>query len=406
MIHLCLSDILKLKRLPLGELGFFYGGLSGKSKEDFVNGNGRFIPYMNVYSNLSVDMKKLGSVKVAEGERQNKVEYGDMLFTGSSETPDECGMSSVMLEKSDDENPVYLNSFCFGFRFNDLSQIYPAFFMHLFRSNKIRKEISRTANGVTRFNISKKLFAKIQIPFPTLEQQKVIADNLNAFTTLISNLDEEINLREKQFYFYHNEFFEELDDDFYSIGELFEFKNGLNKEKKYFGEGTPIVNYTDVYKNRFLTNELIKGRVTLTESEIERFNVKRGDVFFTRTSETQEEVGISSVLLDDIEHCTFSGFLLRARPKTNLILPEFCKYCFSTYKMRIEIIRYSSFTTRALTNGPSLSRIKLRLPSLDKQRSIVEKLDAFTSLISKLQDERDLRQKQYEYYREKLLTFE
>ena len=72
---------------------------------------------------------------------------------------------------------------------------------------------------------------------------------------------------------------------------MFEFKNGLNKEKKYFGEGTPIVNYTDVYKNRFLTNQLIKGKVTLTESEIERFNVKRGDVFFTRTSETQEEVG-------------------------------------------------------------------------------------------------------------------
>lgn len=405
MIHLCLSDILKLKRLPLGELGFFYGGLSGKSKEDFVNGNGRFIPYMNVYSNLSVDMKKLGSVKVAEGERQNKVEYGDMLFTGSSETPDECGMSSVMLENTE-ETPVYLNSFCFGFRFSDLSQIYPAFFKHLFRSNKIRKEISKTANGVTRFNISKKLFAKIQIPVPSLEQQKVIADNLDAFTTLISNLDEEIILREKQFYYYHNQFFEELDDDFYYIGELFEFKNGLNKEKKYFGEGTPIVNYTDVYKNRFLTNQLIKGKVTLTESEIERFNVKRGDVFFTRTSETQEEVGISSVLLDEIENCTFSGFLLRARPKTDLILPEFCKYCFSTYKMRIEIIRFSSFTTRALTNGPSLSRIKLRLPSLDKQRSIVEKLDAFTSLISKLQEERDLRQKQYEYYREKLLTFE
>ena len=87
MIHQCLSDILNLKRLPLGELGFFYGGLSGKSKEDFEDGNGRFVPYMNVFSNFSVDINNLGEVNVEEDEHQNKIEYGDVLFTGSSETP-------------------------------------------------------------------------------------------------------------------------------------------------------------------------------------------------------------------------------------------------------------------------------------------------------------------------------
>ena len=82
----------------LGELGNFYGGLTGKSKEDFKDGNAKFITYMNVYSNPALKIDVTDTVKVAPGERQNCIQYGDVLFTGSSETPDECGMSSVLTE--------------------------------------------------------------------------------------------------------------------------------------------------------------------------------------------------------------------------------------------------------------------------------------------------------------------
>lgn len=77
----------------LGELGYFYGGLSGKSKEDFANGNAKFITYMNVFTNLAIDTDISDLVRIGENEKQNTVQYGDILFTGSSETPDECGMS-------------------------------------------------------------------------------------------------------------------------------------------------------------------------------------------------------------------------------------------------------------------------------------------------------------------------
>ena len=79
-----------------------------------------------------------------------------------------------------------------------------------------------------------------------------------------------------------------------TIGDFLDFKNGLNKSKEFFGHGTPIVNYTDVYKKRGLKKNDVCGKVSLTRDEIHRFDARKNDVFFTRTSETPEEVGMSS----------------------------------------------------------------------------------------------------------------
>ena len=247
---------------------------------------------------------------------------------------------------------------------------------------------------------------KIQIPIPSLEEQNRIVGILDTFTDSIENLKQQIAQRRKQYEFYRDQLLNVEGKETKLIGDLFEFKNGLNKEKKYFGQGNPIVNYTDVYHNNKLTKSILKGRVTLEDKEIERYRVFRGDVFFTRTSETPEEIGYAAVLIDDIEDCTFSGFLLRARPITNLLLPEYCGYCFSAYKVRKEIIKLSTYTTRALTNGKSLSKIRIPVPPLSEQSSIVSILDTFEASISNLEAQLEQRQKQYEYYRNKLLTFE
>ena len=109
----------------LGELGKFFGGLTGKSKDDFTDGNAKFITYKNVYANPSLQIDVEDWVKIADGERQRTLQYGDVIFTGSSETPDECGISSVVTKKIDEK--LYLNSFCFFFRFNALSIMLPDF---------------------------------------------------------------------------------------------------------------------------------------------------------------------------------------------------------------------------------------------------------------------------------------
>ena len=169
------------------------------------------------------------------------------------------------------------------------------------------------------------------------------------------------------------------------IGEFLDFKNGLNKGKEYFGYGTPIVNYTDTYKKRALKRKDIEGRVSLSKEEIRRFEARQYDVFFTRTSETPDEVGLSSVLLDEIDDCVFSGFILRGRPKNNLLDPLYCKYCFSTKEVRTSIITGCTYTTRALTNGKQLSGINILVPPLAEQMRIAEALSDVDELIASLE---------------------
>ena len=170
-----------------------------------------------------------------------------------------------------------------------------------------------------------------------------------------------------------------------TIGDFLDFKNGLNKGKEIFGYGTPIVNYTDVYRKRGLTKSDVRGEVNLTRDEIHRFDARKNDVFFTRTSETPEEVGMSSVLLDDIDDCVFSGFVLRGRPKNDMFVPEYCKYCFTTEAIRSAIIMGCTYTTRALTNGTQLSAIEIVVPPKPEQEAIAKSLTEIDDLISSLE---------------------
>lgn len=197
---------IEVRWMKMSDIGTFYSGLSGKTKEDFQNGNAKFISYVNIFNNPSLFTDVEDRVKILEGEKQNTIQYGDLLFTGSSETPDECGMCSVLTHHTGEK--LYLNSFCFGFRFNDLSGINPEFMKFLFRSSFIRKLICKTANGVTRFNISKKEFAKIVIPIPSLVEQNHIASVLDKLYSLVgdlsSGLPAEIEKRRQQYEYYRD----------------------------------------------------------------------------------------------------------------------------------------------------------------------------------------------------------
>ncbi len=170
------------------------------------------------------------------------------------------------------------------------------------------------------------------------------------------------------------------------LGDLFEFKNGLNKEKEYFGYGTPIINYMDVYSFSGLINKHVGGKVSVTSNEIRTYSVKKGDVFFTRTSETVNEIGCTSVLLENIQDAVFSGFVLRARPKNNVLDLQFKNYCFLSSIVRKQIMSTSSYTTRALTNGRLLSVVVLPCPkSIEEQSAIANVLLDMDKSIKQLQ---------------------
>ncbi|MDU4203347.1 MAG: restriction endonuclease subunit S [Negativicoccus succinicivorans] len=163
----------------LGNLGYSYTGLSGKTKDDFGHGKARFITYMNVFSNSTTDTKLAEPIEV--DPKQHEVEVGDVFFTTSSETPEEVGMSSVLIEK---EGTIYLNSFCFGYRPTYCFDRY--FLAYMLRSEVIRKEIILLAQGISRYNISKKSVMDIEVFTPTIEEQKAIGEYFSKLDQLIA----------------------------------------------------------------------------------------------------------------------------------------------------------------------------------------------------------------------------
>ena len=321
-----------------------------------------------------------------------------------------------------DKEPGLLSPMYVIFKIDE-KKIMSNYLLLYLKSSKILQKIDSIKEPGARFRFDFERWNKIEIPLPSLKIQEEVIKKLSSFTKYITELQTELQARNKQYNYYRDmllseDYLNKISEKFTEnqfiewkmLGELFEFKNGLNKGKDFFGKGTPIINYMDVYKrNKIYSNDLI-GLVETTEDEQKRYSIKRGDVFFTRTSETKEEIGKTSVLLDDVEKGVFSGFVLRARPITELLLPEYCAYCFETYEFRKNVIRYSTYTTRALTNGTTLSNLKIPVPSIEIQNKIVKILDRFQELLSDTKGllplEIEQRRKQYEYYREKLLTFD
>ena len=171
----------------LNELGTFYGGLSGKTKEHFGTGDAKFVTYMNVFSNCIARKDQCECVLISDDEKQNLVKKGDILFTQSSETPEEVGMASIWTHDLD----VYLNSFCFGFRVLDPKKTNPLYLTYLLRSPKYRQAISIEAQGISRYNLSSSRLSSLKLRLHSCEEQQKIAEFFTA-------LDEKIRIHEQK----------------------------------------------------------------------------------------------------------------------------------------------------------------------------------------------------------------
>lgn len=173
----------------LGNLGNTFTGLTGKTKDDFGSGV-PYITYMNIFKNSRIDINQVDYVVVKEDENQNSVRYGDIFFTTSSETAEEVGMSSVLLEEVE---RLYLNSFCFGFRLNNFKVLLPQFAAYILRSSNIRKQISILGQGATRYNLSKNQLMKLILKLPTIAEQKKIAEILTLSDQEIKTLQKKLD---------------------------------------------------------------------------------------------------------------------------------------------------------------------------------------------------------------------
>ena len=165
-------------KTTLGKIGETFNGLTGKSGSDFGQGS-PYITYKSIFDNSKIDLSRVEYVTITDAERkkqtQNEVQYGDIFFTTSSETPDEVGMTSVLLDEVKD---CYLNSFCFGYRLNSITDVLPEYMRFYLRSNTIRRRLFVLAQGSTRFNISKGEVMGLTIKLPGTAEQRKIAQLL------------------------------------------------------------------------------------------------------------------------------------------------------------------------------------------------------------------------------------
>ena len=403
---------------PLREIGDFFGGLTGKSKEDFIDGNARFISYMNVYSNPALKLDLPDFVKINDGEKQNVVQYGDILFTGSSETPNECGMSSVVTTKPSE--PLYLNSFCFGFRLIDINTFNLDFLKHLLRSYEVRSQIAKTANGVTRFNISKKLFANMMIPVPPIEVQEEIVRILDSFSDYAAELQAELQARKQQYEYYRNLLLT-FNPSAYGCGTDDEQKDGVTTweghnykiQWKKLGEIGNICMCKRILKHQTNTKSGIPfykigtfGKVADSYISEDLFMEYKKKYSFPQKGEILISASgtIGRAVIYDGEDAYFQDSnIVWINNDESMVLNKYLYYFYQIVDWNVE-----GGTIKRLYNT-NLSNTPIPIPPLELQEKIVAILDRFETLVNDLTNglpaEIAAVKDQYEYYRNKLLTF-
>ena len=373
-------------------MGTTYTGLTGKSKEDFGIGNSRYITFLNVLTNAHIDTSILEYVNVEVSERQNQVKKGDLLFNTSSEVPEEVGMCSVLDENV---NNVYLNSFCFGFRIAN-NNVCPAFLSYLMRGGIGRHMMSILAQGSTRFNLSKRSFCNSKISLPTLPEQTAIANYFTHLDTLISSTSRRLEkLRavkaaalqtlfpqegEKEprvrFKGFCGEWKEVL------IGDLGTTYTGLTgKSKEDFGIGNSrYITFLNVLTNAHIDTSILEY-VNVEVSERQN-QVKKGDLLFNTSSEVPEEVGMCSVLDENVNNVYLNSFCFGFRIANNNVCPAFLSYLMRGGIGRHMMSILAQGSTRFNLSKRSFCNSKISLPTLPEQTAIANYFTHLDDLIA------------------------
>lgn len=360
-------------------------GLSGKSKGDFTDGNARYVSYKNAFANIAVDQSASDFVRVDASEKQNRLQLGDVVITGSSESLDEVGLSSVV--DAEPAEPLYLNSFCFVIRFDDPTTLLPGFSKYLFRADFMRSQIRKTANGVTRINVSKPRFAKIRIPIPPLEVQREIAKMLDQFTQLKADLEAELEARQQQYAVYRNRLltYTEADDvRWLPLCKVADFKRG----------------------SAMTIRSAIPGKFRLVANSpnpIGTHNEANRDGEFLVIARSGAGAGAVSLWRGSL----FLTDAFSVHPHARIASTRYIYYLLQNQQSALREMKSGGGVPHVRVKDVEAYRVPI--PDLLAQERVVQVLDNFEALTRDLSvglpAELAARRKQYEYYRDKLLTF-
>jgi type I restriction enzyme S subunit len=376
----------------LGEIGKTVSGLRGKSKDDFSDGNAPYISYVDIFNNPGIDFIPEKRVKVDPSESQSAIRRGDVLVTGSSETRNECGMTAVVT--SQPSTNVYVNSFCFIWRPNGDVDLDPEFAKHLFRGRAFRDKVIATANGVTRQNISKPKFLAIEIPLPPIEVQLQVASILNQFTQLELELEvvleAELESRRSQYAFFASALTNDASHSQIrkvSLADVAEIGTGSRNTQDAEASGAfPF----------FVRSQkpLASNQYEFDEAAV----ITAGD-----------GVGVGKVFHFYKGKYSLHQRAYRIRPNEEILHPKYLFYYMRTHfgpYLEMNAVHASVTSLRR----PMFEKFEVVIPSMDAQLSTVNFLDSMEAYIgdlsSGLSGEIFARRQQYEYYRDRLLSFQ
>lgn len=301
-------------------------------------------------------------------------------------------------------SPVY-------YVFKNLKNSNLRYWDYVFQTSQFQKELRKYANGILeiRLRVSSDSILKRKVAVPSdIEQKKIvkILDNkIYQIDKLIANEEKQIeNFKQYKESLIIKVVTQGLNKDVIMkfsgvdwIGDIPSHwkiskikyigttQNGISKSSEYFGHGFPFVSYSDVYRNYSLPSTIV-GLIDSNEKEREAFSVKKGDIFFTRTSETIDEVGFSSVCEKTIEKACFAGFLIRLRPfeVDRVINTSFAKYFFRSNLTRRFLVKEMNLVTRASLGQELLKSMYVLLPPMKEQRQIADFLSLKCSIIDNL----------------------
>ncbi|KAF5438628.1 restriction endonuclease subunit S [Pediococcus sp. EKM201D] len=351
----------------LNDIGNTYNSLSGKSKEDFNHGDAHYVTYLNVFNNPV--SSKNGIEKIEIDSKQQQVKYGDIFFTTSSETPEEVGMSSVWIYNIPN---TYLNSFCFGYRLNVKYNLF--FLSYVFRNIYFRKQIIKLAQGISRYNISKKKVLQLSISIPKLGEQEAIG-------SLFKKFDDLIALQQRK------------------IDTLKLLKKALLQQMfPEKGKDIPnmrFTNFNEIYQQRKLKELLIKNSKKNKELSISNVESVSNKVGFIKQTEQFEDYSVASSNLsnyyvikpkqfaynpsrinvgsiaykkekDDIS--VVSPLYVSFSTKNTIIDDNYLWFWFKTSDFERQRQKYSEGGVRDTLSFNQFSEMKLMLPNIKEQK--------------------------------------
>lgn len=385
----------------LDSIGSFYGGLSGKTKEDFGKGNSKFVTYMNVYKNIFAMQEMLESVDISDNEKQNKVKYGDLLMTQSSETVEELGMSSVYLFYDE----PYLNSFCFGLHLYNHALTYPMYIGYLMRSEAIRKQIMREGQGISRINLSPNRMKGMILSLPCLEEQQKIADFLSNVDEVIAQSEAEVaNLQQQkkaamQKIFSQEVRFKREDGTDYpewnskSFSDNFSSLNNNTFSRNMLSESGSVCNihYGDIFVKYGEICDVQKENIPKVNDHIDTGKydlLQDGDIILADTAE-DETVGKATEILNVDTATVISGLHTMACRPNYKFAPMYLGYYINSPTYHNQLLPFMQGIKVTSIGRKNISETSISFPCLEEQQKIADFLATYDEAISYAKQELD-----------------